>query len=234
MTAAAPPIPAPITTAPLSTAAQAPEAPVSLEQLRDLQLPDAVGLWPPAPGWWLLAVLSLGVLFWLGRTLYRRWRTNRYRKQALRELTQLGQSELRQQQPQQWLQQLNQLLRRTALTAYPPQAVAPLSGTAWVDFLYQTSQLEGFRQGAGVCLADGPYQPLRQDSLDSDTLQRLARQWIRTHKRGAHDAEAAPQPLARQLIRTDKREVLDAEAARQPLTRQPIRTEKQGVLDADA
>ena len=27
--------------------------------LRDLHLPDAIGWWPPAPGWWVLFVLAL-------------------------------------------------------------------------------------------------------------------------------------------------------------------------------
>mgnify|MGYP003664734591 CR=1 FL=1 len=156
------------------------EAPVSLEQLRDLQLPDAIGLWPPAPGWWLL--------IWLGLKLYRYRQRNRYRRQALQELARLGQSDLKQQQPQQWLQQLNQLLRRAALAAYPAAQVAPLSGTAWVEFLYSSSRLEGFRQPLGCSLASGPYQP--KIAVDAEALQQLAQQWIRQHREGVIDADA--------------------------------------------
>ncbi|MEH6471725.1 MAG: DUF4381 domain-containing protein [Halopseudomonas sp.] len=166
-------------------------APVSLEQLRDLQLPDPIGFWPPAPGWWLLAVLSLALLCWLGLTAYRYIRRNRYRKQALRELARLS-ANAQQLTPLQWLQQLNQLLRRTALAAYPPELVAQLSGDDWTNFLYRSSQLEGFRQATGASLANGPYQPLlpNQGSVDTESLQQLARQWIRQHKQGAIDADA--------------------------------------------
>ncbi|MFT5722568.1 MAG: hypothetical protein ACI9W6_002898 [Motiliproteus sp.] len=166
------------------------EAPVSLEQLRDLQLPEAIGLWPPAPGWWLLALLSVGLLGWLGLWLYRYRLRNRYRNQALQELTRLD--KLRQQDPQRWLQQLNQLLRRTALAAYPPQTIAPLSGAAWVAFLYRSSLLEAFRQPLGTRLASGPYQPHLsiETDIDTDALQQLAEQWIRCHKRRMIDADA--------------------------------------------
>ncbi|MGB5468066.1 MAG: DUF4381 family protein, partial [Sedimenticolaceae bacterium] len=38
---------------------------IGLTGLRDYHLPDAVGWWPPAPGWWLLfgLLLVLGGLF---------------------------------------------------------------------------------------------------------------------------------------------------------------------------
>ena len=55
-----------------------------LAQLRDIHLPDAVHMWPPAPGWWFafgLMVLAVTVIFL-------RVRANRrsLRRAALREL----------------------------------------------------------------------------------------------------------------------------------------------------
>ena len=43
-----------------------------LAELRDIHLPEAVSLWPLAPGWWLLlaliaAVLGLSIAVWLRR-----------------------------------------------------------------------------------------------------------------------------------------------------------------------
>ena len=171
-----------MTSAALSPSAASPAAgseAVSIEQLRDLHLPEAVGLWPPAPGWWLLALLSAALLLGLAWWGYRRIQRNRYRRLALRELSALSQSELQREDPQRWLQHLNQLLRRTALAAYPPATVAPLSGNAWVDFLYRSSQIEGFRQPAGASLASGPYQ--QGTDIDRAALQGLAEQWIRKH-----------------------------------------------------
>ncbi|MGB4246521.1 MAG: DUF4381 family protein, partial [Pseudohongiellaceae bacterium] len=32
-----------------------------LSQLADIHLPEPIGFWPPAPGWWVLLVLLLVV-----------------------------------------------------------------------------------------------------------------------------------------------------------------------------
>ena len=38
--------------------------------LRDLHLPDVVGLWPLAPGWWVLILLAAaGVVYFLFKLL---------------------------------------------------------------------------------------------------------------------------------------------------------------------
>ncbi|WP_315982906.1 DUF4381 domain-containing protein [Aliamphritea spongicola] len=56
-----------------------------LAELRDIHLPEAVGYWPVAPGWWLLlaSVLVLaGLIVWT----VRRYRHNAYRRAAAKEL----------------------------------------------------------------------------------------------------------------------------------------------------
>lgn len=57
-----------------------------LAQLRDIHLPEAVGWWPPAPGWWLLTLLFLSALVYA--VLWWRQRRARlyFRRQAQRLL----------------------------------------------------------------------------------------------------------------------------------------------------
>jgi len=53
-----------------------------LEQLRDIHLPEAVHWWPPAPGWWIVAALLLGLITWLSRYLQARYRRQYFRGES--------------------------------------------------------------------------------------------------------------------------------------------------------
>lgn len=106
-----------------------------LADLRDVHYPEAIGFWPPAPGWWLLmvVVLSLGGL----ATYYfhRRWRHHRARRAALTALQSLEQDYRTSGDRHAVLAELSILVRRTALAYYPRTAVAGLAGDSWRAFL---------------------------------------------------------------------------------------------------
>lgn len=119
----------------------------SLQNLNDVVIPGAVTWWPPAPGWYVLlgmglvALLVLAVRFWL------RWQRNRYRRQALAEL-----SSIRAAASVESMQQLPVLLKRTALAVWRRDEVASLSGQDWHRFLDQSANIELFSSGAGDTL----------------------------------------------------------------------------------
>jgi hypothetical protein len=95
----------------------------SLQNLNDIVVPAVVPWWPVAPGWYVLAGLAIALLvFFAFRALLHRKR-NRYRRLALREL-----SDIRQQADAAALQKLPIVLKRAALSAWPRGDVAALSG----------------------------------------------------------------------------------------------------------
>lgn len=155
-----------------------------LAQLRDIHLPETIGLWPPAPGWWLLAVLLFALLCYGYLKLRRRQQRNRYRRLALAELNALSKTV----SGSQYLQQVNQLLKKTALAAQPSLPVAGLTGQRWLAFLDATGNTTDFTQGAGQVLATGPYSnldvsnPDAVDDIHRATLQQLCQRWIKQHK----------------------------------------------------
>src|SRR5690606_715539 len=73
------------TTDPLTQVAVTGEAD-PLGQLADVHLPDAVGLWPLAPGWWLVIVVLVVAAVLLGRRLTVALLQQRIRQHALGEL----------------------------------------------------------------------------------------------------------------------------------------------------
>ncbi|MDN7123292.1 DUF4381 domain-containing protein [Pseudidiomarina terrestris] len=96
------------------------------EQLHDIILPPAASWWPLAPGWYVLAVVSIitvGLLTWLAVRSYRRRRVRRAALTQLSPLLPLNSTTL--------------LLKRACLGYYPSPAIAGLTGSAWRDFLLQ-------------------------------------------------------------------------------------------------
>lgn len=58
-----------------------------LRELRDVTIPDSVSWFPQTIGWKILGVALLLAAFYLAYRLALRWWNNRYRKEALKELT---------------------------------------------------------------------------------------------------------------------------------------------------
>jgi len=145
-----------------------------LLELRDIHAPGIPGLWPPAPGWWLLGLLVLIVLFLLARQLlrlYRRYRRRRAAFAALRLAGQRLEGDVRD-----LAAELSVLLRRVALSRFPRREVAALSGDSWLQFLDETGGGGRFSEGPGRVLTSAPYQPVAQ--LNPRELYELVRDWV--------------------------------------------------------
>jgi hypothetical protein len=126
--------------------------------LRGLHLPDAVGWWPLAPGWWLvIALLVLGFGLLLRNALQRRSRSAA-RRHALRQLAQYTSAFAEHGNAITLGIEVSELLRR-AMLAYAPRAdVAGLTGEAWLAWLDRDLAQPQFLKGAGRTLLDLPYR----------------------------------------------------------------------------
>ena len=149
-----------------------------LSQLRDIHTTPELPWWPPAPGWWVLALLLLFVLGWLGRRVLRHYRVYQRRKQMLAWVDHLNASIDPERHPQAYLSTLNRIFKLVALRAFPEDKCAALAGQDWVVFL--KGQIKTSQPGASLeVLASGPYDPAPK--FDPGTLSELTRSWIRQH-----------------------------------------------------
>lgn len=165
-----------------------------LADLRDIHLPDAISWWPLAPGWWILLALLLiviGALFY-----YLRWRNIQKNRPLTFSSQQVMQAALLEfstiektyaetgpdDQSRQIVADLSQLLRRCAVELSrlenEPNAVAGLSGDAWLSWLDGRWDREDFMQGAGRILIDGPYRNGFSQSEALHELLLLCRAWL--------------------------------------------------------
>ena len=142
--------------------------PASLDNLRDIAQPEAVSMWPSAPGWWVvLACVTVMVAV----VVYRQtklWLVNRYRRDALREL-----------QTADGDRAIAEILKRTALAAFPRSDVASLSGEAWCRWLSDTSGLK-IEPAIEQSLAISRFQ---SNAGRTKGLQDFAEAWIQRHRR---------------------------------------------------
>jgi hypothetical protein len=151
-------------------------------QLRDIHLPDAPAFWPPAPGWWLIAAALIALLIWASAVAVRRYRIHRRRKHVLAALENLQEDFASERSPAR-LARISVLLRRLALTCFPRQQVAALSGDAWLRFLDESGGNGRFADGPGRVLATGPYQRSLPPDLDPAALAVLVREWVKKNTR---------------------------------------------------
>lgn len=149
--------------------------PDALNALRDIHMPAPVSWWPPAPGWWGLAVV-FGVGVGLAVWAWRRRAHNRMRRAALNELDTL--TRRYSQDPASFVQAVSTLLRRCAVSRFSAVEVAGLVGEPWLEFLDRYGGNQEFTQGAGRVLLSGPYAP--QPDVDVQALTDITRRWI-TH-----------------------------------------------------
>ena len=134
--------------------------------LRDLHLPEAIGWWPLAPGWWLLIALAVFGLLHLVQRAWLRWRANRPRRIALRELRKLHSDYRHGMDAISLSKQLSQLLRRAMLAYASRDEVAGLTGQRWLEWLDRGLEGQPFTTGPGRLIGSLPY--LRGDGNDAE------------------------------------------------------------------
>ncbi len=126
--------------------------------LRDLHLPEAIGLWPLAPGWWLLIVLAAAAILYLLYKQFLKWRWNAARRLALRELSKVRNEFENGTDALALGKRLSELVRRSMLAYAPRGEVAGLTGDNWLAWLDRGMEGRPFTEGPGKTLETLPYQ----------------------------------------------------------------------------
>jgi len=116
--------------------------------LRDVHVPPVPSLWPPAPGWWLVAgaiALVLAILWWVGRQ-------RRHRKLAWQKLFDDACGDAA---PAAQVAAISELLRRAARRVN--KQADSLQSEDWLRLLDGQKQ-KAFSEGVGRLLLEGGYR----------------------------------------------------------------------------
>lgn len=154
--------------------------PQELAKLHDIYLPEPIGWWPLAEGWFLLLLLVLILIGFSSYFAFRFYKNGLAKREALLLLKRYEQDYQSGADSQTISMKISELLRRVALVYFPRKEVAGLKGEAWLDFLTKTSKKIDFRSIREMLL-DLPYQPPKNKDLKP--LFCKARLWIKQRGR---------------------------------------------------
>lgn len=152
------------------------------EAFTEVATPPAVSWLPATSGWAVLGTLLALFLLYRGGRALRRWHRDRYRREARRELQRLAAGA-----DDALPAAASELLKRTALVAFPRPRVAGLHGSDWVAFLNRHCEDQPFRAEAAAALAHGQYRGEPLPAAGREALLAACDTWIR-HHRGPADA----------------------------------------------
>ena len=151
-------------------------AAASLERMHDIIVPDPVGFLPPAPGWYIVFLLLMALLFYLSLQAYSRYKKRQYRRDALQEL-----KRYREQNRESALALLA-LAKRVGIAAYGRKTVAVLSDEEWWEFMQRHSEtlIEApLRDEIRRLLYDERFAP---DAALFGKIRAVVKSWIETHR----------------------------------------------------
>ena len=153
--------------------------------IRDIHLPEAIGWFPPAMGWWFIAIFVPIFTYFLIALIQKLLQKTAI-KTAKKLLKKLQTNDAL--TPLEKVCELSILLRRVAVSRDLESNVAGLTGRAWLDYLdssLKSPLFEGgrggfapFKNGIGRCLTDAPYQKELPPDVDLTALFQLAQTWL--------------------------------------------------------
>lgn len=148
-----------------------------LAQLKDIHVPDNVAVWPLDWGWWCLIALCLAGTISFIIYLVKKRKFNKPRRDALKLLASITPSD------DNWPMQINNVLKRTAVTYFKQQEVAGLYGNSWHEFLLKTlpDRRKNNMSDSLSTLHSQQYAP-KCDNKHFDECSKAANAWVKHFK----------------------------------------------------
>ncbi|MBU2886998.1 DUF4381 domain-containing protein [Gilvimarinus agarilyticus] len=146
-----------------------------LAQLNDIHTPEPIGWWPLAPFSWAIIALATTVIVLAVVAAWRSYRSNRYRRAALRQL--------QQQSFDATPNSINKILKATAIAAYGQHTCGALHGHNWLNFLAQSAPKARAKLQTEHCQVLGTAAYQANPKYDSAALIAAAQAWVKLHRK---------------------------------------------------
>lgn len=126
-----------------------------LQQLRDIHLPVDPLWWPPAPGWWLLALAAIVGLVYAIRLLYQAYQRRRPIRRARVLYRELHANYTKGViDAPTFLHEANELLKRLFIHGLHDDRARKANDSTWLRLLDERSNSTAFSEGPGTQLGN--------------------------------------------------------------------------------
>lgn len=133
----------------------------ALQALADIHLPEQISWWPPAPGWWIVMIITCILIFYTYKIIRKKLHQVKYKKQAREELQNISRFWQKQQNLIATASHLSSLIRRIALAdtkGLESVNIASLTDEQWLLYLQQQPGLQHISLQYHDILLELPYQ----------------------------------------------------------------------------
>lgn len=152
-----------------------------LTQLKQLEASEGISWWPLATGWWFLIVIAAIGLVLVTKQFIIYLHIKKQQAQLLEEYLHIASNyhdsneQLTvQQKNRQYINDLNQLLRRAVMLSLPREQIANCRGQQWLSILKYTPVV--IADEVAFTLLTACYQP--DPNIDIEALDSFAQQWF--------------------------------------------------------
>ena len=142
-----------------------------LKDFGDIVMPADLDWWPIQPGWWVLLAMILLASAVYGYRRYRHWQRNAYRRQALADLSAMDN-----------LRDMNVIIKRAVVAAFPADSPAMLWGDEWVNFLNSKTSTPCFSNKDAALFSSLLTQPQQQWPKNIESLRDRVQHWLLQHQ----------------------------------------------------
>ncbi|MFK8012016.1 MAG: DUF4381 domain-containing protein [Marinicellaceae bacterium] len=104
-------------------------------ELRDIHLPADPSIWPLAPGWWILIILSMVVIYFLMKKIIQIRHTKHLNNLMQQALTEVRNAYKKHDNKHLLAIDISNLLNRFVVHVLNDSQGSTLTGTAWIDYL---------------------------------------------------------------------------------------------------
>ena len=157
-----------------------------LQQLRDVHAPMAPEWWPPALGWWLLAIAAIAGTVFICRLLWQAYRA----RQPIRSARTLI-DELKEKHAQgridtlHYVHETNEVLKRLLVNALGIRHLGAISDEQWLDALDTIVGNREFSEGHGKILGVQRFSP--RATADVEAVHQIMQKMLaRVHPKRTH------------------------------------------------